>query len=212
MSLPDFSTIPLPAAPAASRDAWRQKALAASPGGLPETLTNEGIRVAPAYGADDLATCQHLGFTAGLPPFLRGPYATMYVQRPWTVRQYAGFSTAEESNAFYKRNIAAGQQGLSVAFDLPTHRGYDSDHPRVVGDVGKAGVAIDSILDMKILFDGIPLDRISVSMTMNGAVIPVMAFYIVTALEQGAKLEQLSGTIQNDILKEFMVRNTYIYP
>jgi len=175
-------------------------------------MTNEGIEVRSHYGPEDLANCRHLNFTAGIPPFLRGPYATMYVLRPWTIRQYAGFSTAEESNAFYKRNIAAGQQGLSVAFDLATHRGYDSDHPRVVGDVGKAGVAIDSILDMQILFDGIPLDQISVSMTMNGAVLPVLAFYIVAALEQGATLEQLSGTIQNDILKEFMVRNTYIYP
>ncbi|MFA5512567.1 MAG: methylmalonyl-CoA mutase, partial [Candidatus Kapaibacterium sp.] len=154
----------------------------------------------------------HIGFTAGIAPFLRGPYPTMYVSRPWTIRQYAGFSTAEESNAFYRRNLAAGQQGVSVAFDLATHRGYDSDHERVVGDVGKAGVAIDSILDMKILFDSIPLDRISVSMTMNGAVLPVLAFYIVTALEQGASMDQLSGTIQNDILKEYMVRNTYIYP
>lgn len=155
---------------------------------------------------------EHLNFAAGIPPFLRGPYSAMYAMRPWTIRQYAGFSTAEESNAFYRRNLAAGQKGLSVAFDLPTHRGYDSDHERVVGDVGKAGVAIDSILDMKILFDQIPLDKMSVSMTMNGAVLPVMAFYIVTGLEQGVKLEQLSGTIQNDILKEFMVRNTYIYP
>src|SRR5690606_5323430 len=148
----------------------------------------------------------------GIAPFLRGPYSTMYVQKPWTIRQYAGFSTAEDSNAFYRRNLAAGQMGLSVAFDLATHRGYDSDHPRVAGDVGKAGVAIDSILDMEILFSGIPLDKVSVSMTMNGAVLPVLAFYIVAALEQGAKLEQLSGTIQNDILKEYMVRNTYIYP
>jgi methylmalonyl-CoA mutase len=155
---------------------------------------------------------KHLHYAAGVAPFLRGPYATMYVQRPWTVRQYAGFSTAEESNAFYRRNLAAGQMGLSVAFDLATHRGYDSDHPRVVGDVGKAGVAVDSILDMKILFDQIPLNKMSVSMTMNGAVLPVLAFYIVAGLEQGAKLEELSGTIQNDILKEFMVRNTYIYP
>ena len=145
-------------------------------------------------------------------PNLRGPYATMYVVRPWTVRQYAGFSTAEESNAFYRRNLAAGQKGLSIAFDLATHRGYDSDHPRVVGDVGKAGVAVDSIMDMEVLFDKIPLSQVSVSMTMNGAVLPVMAFYIVAGLEQGAKLEQLAGTIQNDILKEFMVRNTYIYP
>jgi len=155
---------------------------------------------------------EHLNYAAGLPPFLRGPYSGMYAMLPWTIRQYAGFSTAEESNAFYRRNLAAGQKGLSVAFDLATHRGYDSDHPRVVGDVGKAGVAIDSILDMKILFDQIPLNKMSVSMTMNGAVLPVLAFYIVTALEQGAKLEELAGTIQNDILKEFMVRNTYIYP
>jgi len=155
---------------------------------------------------------EHLQYAAGLPPFLRGPYSTMYVMRPWTIRQYAGFSTAEESNAFYRRNLAAGQKGLSIAFDLATHRGYDSDHERVLGDVGKAGVAVDSILDMEILFDQIPLDRMSVSMTMNGAVLPIMAFYIVAGLEQGARLEQLSGTIQNDILKEFMVRNTYIYP
>ncbi len=157
-------------------------------------------------------TFRHEDFAAGIPPYLRGPYSTMYVRRPWTIRQYAGFSTAEESNAFYRKNLAAGQKGLSVAFDLPTHRGYDSDHPRVKGDVGKAGVAIDSVEDMKILFDGIPLDKMSVSMTMNGAVIPVMAFYIVAAKEQGVDLKQLSGTIQNDILKEFMVRNTYIYP
>lgn len=155
---------------------------------------------------------EHLGYTAGIAPFLRGPYATMYVTRPWTVRQYAGFSTAEESNAFYRRNLAAGQKGLSIAFDLATHRGYDSDHPRVVGDVGKAGVAIDSIMDMRVLFDEIPLDQMSVSMTMNGAVVPIMAFYIVAAEEQGVSVEQLSGTIQNDILKEYMVRNTYIYP
>ena len=160
----------------------------------------------------DLEGLEHLDYAAGLPPFLRGPYSTMYTTRPWTIRQYAGFSTAEESNAFYRRNLAAGQHGLSVAFDLATHRGYDSDHERVVGDVGKAGVAIDSVLDMKILFDGIPLDRMSVSMTMNGAVLPIMAFYIVAAEEQGVQPEQLSGTIQNDILKEFMVRNTYIYP
>ena len=174
--------------------------------------TDEGISVSAAYGPDSLKQCQHLNFTAGVPPFLRGPYASMYIQRPWTIRQYAGFSTAEESNAFYRRNLAAGQTGLSVAFDLATHRGYDSDHPRVVGDVGKAGVAIDSILDMKVLFDRIPLDQISVSMTMNGAVLPIMAFYIVTALEQGVSLEHLNGTVQNDVLKEFMVRNTYIYP
>ena len=175
-------------------------------------MTPEQIPVKPIYSADDLANMEHLNFAAGLPPYLRGPYSTMYVMQPWTIRQYAGFSTAEESNAFYRRNLAAGQMGLSVAFDLATHRGYDSDHPRVEGDVGKAGVAIDSILDMKVLFDSIPLNKMSVSMTMNGAVLPIMAFYIVAALEQGAKLEELSGTIQNDILKEFMVRNTYIYP
>jgi len=174
--------------------------------------TAEKIKVKPLLNAKDTQGFEHLKFSAGIPPYLRGPYATMYVQRSWTIRQYAGFSTAEESNAFYRRNLAAGQMGLSVAFDLATHRGYDSDHPRVVGDVGKAGVAIDSVLDMKILFDQIPLDKMSVSMTMNGAVIPIMAFYIVAAEEQGVKPEQLSGTIQNDILKEFMVRNTYIYP
>ncbi len=174
--------------------------------------TAEKINLKPSYNQTDLKGMEHLNYAAGLPPFLRGPYSTMYVTRPWTIRQYAGFSTAEESNAFYRRNLAAGQKGLSVAFDLATHRGYDSDHERVVGDVGKAGVAIDSVLDMKILFDQIPLNKMSVSMTMNGAVLPVMAFYIVTALEQGAKLEELAGTIQNDILKEFMVRNTYIYP
>ena len=174
--------------------------------------TAEKIDVKGVYTRDDLEGISHLGFGAGIPPFLRGPYSTMYVQRPWTIRQYAGFSTAEESNAFYRRNLASGQKGLSIAFDLATHRGYDSDHERVVGDVGKAGVAVDSILDMNILFDQIPLDRMSVSMTMNGAVLPVMAFYIVAGLEQGVPLEKLSGTIQNDILKEFMVRNTYIYP
>ncbi len=174
--------------------------------------TMEQIDVKPLYTAEDTKELHHQDYVAGMPPFLRGPYATMYVQRPWTVRQYAGFSTAEESNAFYKRNLAAGQKGLSVAFDLATHRGYDSDHQRVVGDVGKAGVAIDSIEDMKILFDGIPLDKMSVSMTMNGAVLPVLAFYIVAAEEQGVKPELLAGTIQNDILKEYMVRNTYIYP
>jgi len=177
-----------------------------------EWLTPEGIRVNPVYTKEDLLGMEHLQYAAGLPPYLRGPYPTMYLTRPWTIRQYAGFSTAEESNAFYRRNLAAGQKGLSVAFDLPTHRGYDSDHERVIGDVGKAGVAIDSVLDMKILFNEIPLDEISVSMTMNGAVLPVMAFYIVTAEEQGVSPENLSGTIQNDILKEFMVRNTYIYP
>ena len=175
-------------------------------------LTAEGIKVKPTFTKADVENAEHLGFAAGIPPFLRGPYSTMYVMQPWTVRQYAGFSTAEESNAFYRRNLAGGQKGLSVAFDLATHRGYDSDHPRVVGDVGKAGVAIDSVEDMKVLFDQIPLDQMSVSMTMNGAVLPIMAFYIVAAEEQGVKPEQLAGTIQNDILKEFMVRNTYIYP
>ena len=175
-------------------------------------MTAEKIPVRTVYDESDLEGKEHLDYAAGVPPFLRGPYPGMYVTRPWTIRQYAGFSTAEESNAFYRRNLAAGQKGLSVAFDLPTHRGYDSDHERVAGDVGKAGVAVDSVLDMKILFDKIPLKRMSVSMTMNGAVLPVMAFYIVTALEQGASHDELSGTIQNDILKEFMVRNTYIYP
>ena len=175
-------------------------------------LTSEQIPVKSVYTAKDLENMEHLHFAAGLPPFLRGPYATMYVMKPWTIRQYAGFSTAEESNAFYRRNLAAGQKGLSIAFDLATHRGYDSDHERVVGDVGKAGVAVDSILDMKILFDQIPLDQMSVSMTMNGAVMPILAFYIVAAEEQGVPMEKLNGTIQNDILKEFMVRNTYIYP
>jgi len=177
-----------------------------------EWMTTEQIPVKPVFTAADLDRMEHLNYAAGIAPFLRGPYSTMYVMKPWTIRQYAGFSTAEESNAFYRRNLAAGQMGLSVAFDLATHRGYDSDHERVVGDVGKAGVAIDSILDMKILFDQIPLDKMSVSMTMNGAVLPVLAFYIVAAEEQGVSMDKLSGTIQNDILKEFMVRNTYIYP
>ena len=174
--------------------------------------TPEGIDVKPLYTAEDTAGLDHLDNLPGFAPYKRGPKATMYAGRPWTVRQYAGFSTAEESNAFYRRNLAAGQQGLSVAFDLATHRGYDSDHPRVEGDVGKAGVAIDSVEDMKILFDSIPLDKVSVSMTMNGAVLPMMASYIVAAEEQGVAPEQLAGTLQNDILKEFMVRNTYIYP
>ncbi|WP_283641694.1 methylmalonyl-CoA mutase [Mesonia mobilis] len=177
-----------------------------------EFTTAEKIKIKKVYTKEDVENLEHLNFVAGISPFLRGPYSTMYVRRPWTIRQYAGFSTAEESNAFYRRNLAAGQKGLSVAFDLATHRGYDSDHERVVGDVGKAGVAIDSVEDMKILFDQIPLDKMSVSMTMNGAVLPIMAFYIVAAEEQGVQPEQLSGTIQNDILKEFMVRNTYIYP
>ncbi|WP_452597847.1 methylmalonyl-CoA mutase [Pontimicrobium sp. MEBiC01747] len=174
--------------------------------------TAEDITVKSKYSKEDITDLKHLDFVAGIAPNLRGPYSTMYVRRPWTIRQYAGFSTAEDSNAFYRRNLAAGQKGLSVAFDLATHRGYDSDHERVVGDVGKAGVAIDSVEDMKILFDQIPLDKMSVSMTMNGAVLPILAFYIVAAEEQGVKPEQLAGTIQNDILKEFMVRNTYIYP
>ncbi|MCA1493504.1 methylmalonyl-CoA mutase [Ensifer sp. NBAIM29] len=192
-------------------EALAEKELKASPESL-VWPTPEGIAVKPLYTRDDLADLGHLDSLPGLEPFLRGPRATMYAGRPWTIRQYAGFSTAEESNAFYRRNLAAGQQGVSVAFDLATHRGYDSDHPRVVGDVGKAGVAIDSVEDMKILFDGIPLEKISVSMTMNGAVIPILANFIVAGEEQGVSRDKLSGTIQNDILKEFMVRNTYIYP
>src|SRR6188472_2114826 len=190
-----------------------ERAAAAIPAGSAEPwLTPEGILVKPAYGEADLEGLDFLETYPGVAPYLRGPYPTMYVNQPWTIRQYAGFSTAEESNAFYRRNLAAGQKGLSVAFDLPTHRGYDSDHPRVSGDVGMAGVAIDSIYDMRTLFSGIPLDQMSVSMTMNGAVLPVLALYIVAAEEQGVKPAQLTGTIQNDILKEFMVRNTYIYP
>ncbi len=185
---------------------------AATPATAEPWHTPEGIAVRPAYGAGDLAALDFLDGMPGIAPYLRGPYPTMYVQRPWTVRQYSGFSTAEDSNAFYRRNLAAGQQGVSIAFDLATHRGYDSDHPRVTGDVGMAGVAIDSIYDMRTLFDGIPLDQVSVSMTMNGAVLPVLALFIVAGEEQGVPPEQLSGTIQNDILKEFMVRNTYIYP
>ncbi|WP_228350442.1 methylmalonyl-CoA mutase [Rhodocaloribacter litoris] len=202
MPRPDFSRI----------DYRPRRGPAAGHAPEPAGMTPEHIPLKPFFTEEDLDGLEHLDYAAGLPPFLRGPYATMYTVRPWTIRQYAGFSTAEESNAFYRRNLAAGQRGLSVAFDLATHRGYDSDHPRVVGDVGKAGVAIDTVEDMKILFDQIPLDRMSVSMTMNGAVLPVMAFYIVAAEEQGVRPEQLTGTIQNDILKEFMVRNTYIYP
>jgi methylmalonyl-CoA mutase len=193
---------------------WKKLASSELGGADPDKLiwnTPEGIQIKPLYTAEDLADLE-LQQLPGFEPFTRGVRATMYANRPWTIRQYAGFSTAEESNAFYRRNLAAGQAGLSVAFDLATHRGYDSDHPRVVGDVGKAGVAIDSVEDMKILFDGIPLDKMSVSMTMNGAVIPTLANYIVAAEEQGVPPEKLSGTIQNDILKEFMVRNTYIYP
>ena len=195
-------------------DAWR-RAVEAATGKDPDALvwdTPEGIGVQPLYTQSDVAGLDFLRTYPGIAPFLRGPYPTMYVNQPWTIRQYAGFSTAEESNAFYRRNLAAGQKGLSIAFDLATHRGYDSDHPRVAGDVGMAGVAIDSILDMRQLFDGIPLDQMSVSMTMNGAVLPVLALYIVAAEEQGVSHDRLTGTIQNDILKEFMVRNTYIYP
>ncbi|MCW5652244.1 methylmalonyl-CoA mutase [Hydrogenophaga sp.] len=199
----------------ANLEAWTQAARKSAPGGNLEALdwvTPDGIRVKPLYTAEDTAGLPHANTLPGFEPFLRGPQATMYAVRPWTIRQYAGFSTAEESNAFYRKALAAGGQGVSVAFDLATHRGYDSDHPRVTGDVGKAGVAIDSVEDMKILFDQIPLDKVSVSMTMNGAVLPVLAGYVVAAEEQGVSQEQLSGTIQNDILKEFMVRNTYIYP
>ncbi|MDR0765682.1 MAG: methylmalonyl-CoA mutase [Odoribacteraceae bacterium] len=205
---PDFKHVNIPPArETMTAEEWEQK------NGIAKNwMTPELIPVKPVYTRADLEGMEHLDYAAGIPPYLRGPYSGMYPMRPWTIRQYAGFSTAEESNAFYRRNLAAGQKGLSVAFDLATHRGYDSDHPRVIGDVGKAGVAVDSILDMKILFDQIPLDKMSVSMTMNGAVLPVLAFYIVAGLEQGATLDQLSGTIQNDILKEFMVRNTYIYP
>src|SRR5512145_3072041 len=206
--IPDFTTVSYgarpqhesrspEAAPIPSSNAW---------------LTPEGIAVKKAYSGADTARLDFLDGFPGIAPYLRGPYQTMYVTQPWTIRQYAGFSTAEDSNAFYRRNIAAGQKGLSIAFDLATHRGYDSDHPRVKGDVGMAGVAIDSIYDMRILFDGIPLDRTTVSMTMNGAVLPVMALYIIAAEEQGVMPAKLAGTIQNDILKEFMVRNTYIYP
>ncbi|WP_077213910.1 methylmalonyl-CoA mutase [Bacillus dakarensis] len=214
MNKPNFKNISLFSEKTRSEEDWKQKAAEEVTQNIDDLLfeTNEQIQVKPLYTEEDRKDLEQLGHLPGLPPFTRGPYPTMYVNRPWTVRQYAGFSTAEESNAFYRRNLAMGQKGLSVAFDLATHRGYDSDHPRVVGDVGKAGVAIDSVLDMKTLFDGIPLDQMSVSMTMNGAVLPVMAFYIVTAEEQGVSQEKLSGTIQNDILKEYMVRNTYIYP
>ena len=194
---PSFAAAEPAEASASAADVWR---------------TLEQIDIKALHSAADLEDVEHLGFVAGIPPYLRGPYPTMYAARPWTIRQYAGYSTAEESNAFYRRNLAAGQKGLSVAFDLATHRGYDSDHPRVEGDVGMAGVAVDSVLDMKILFDGIPLDQMSVSMTMNGAVLPVLAFFIVAADEQGVAPAQLTGTIQNDILKEYLVRNTYIYP
>ena len=202
---PDFSKV-------SYRSSSKSSSSSRKAGANEAWMTSEQIPVKSVYTAEDLQNMEHLNYAAGIPPFLRGPYASMYVMKPWTVRQYAGFSTAEESNAFYRRNLAAGQKGLSIAFDLATHRGYDSDHERVIGDVGKAGVAVDSILDMKILFDQIPLDQMSVSMTMNGAVLPILSFYIVAAEEQGVPMEKLTGTIQNDILKEFMVRNTYIYP
>ncbi|MFE6614456.1 methylmalonyl-CoA mutase [Amycolatopsis sp. NPDC057786] len=214
MTIPNFAGIELGGPDPADRPQWTE-ALHAATGKGPDALaweTPEGIGVKPVYTADDLSGVDFLGTYPGIAPYLRGPYPTMYVNQPWTIRQYAGFSTAEESNAFYRRNLAAGQKGLSVAFDLATHRGYDSDHPRVAGDVGMAGVAIDSIYDMRQLFDGIPLDKMSVSMTMNGAVLPVLALYVVAAEEQGVTPDKLAGTIQNDILKEFMVRNTYIYP
>src|SRR6266851_6496810 len=198
--IPDFASVDF------ANVAAREATAAAAP-----WLTPEGIAVKPVYGPADLAGVDFLDTYPGVPPYLRGPYPTMYATQPWTVRQYAGFSTAEDSNAFYRRNIAAGQKGLSVAFDLATHRGYDSDHPRVAGDVGMAGVAIDSIYDMRTLFSGIPLDQMSVSMTMNGAVLPILALFVAAAEEQGVKPEKLSGTIQNDILKEFMVRKTYKY-
>ncbi len=213
-ALPDMTT-PQPEFQPASLEAWTQAARKSAPGGNVDALnwvTPDGISVKPLYTAEDTANLPHTHTLPGFEPFIRGPQATMYAVRPWTIRQYAGFSTAEESNAFYRKALAAGGQGVSVAFDLATHRGYDSDHPRVTGDVGKAGVAIDSVEDMKILFDQIPLDKVSVSMTMNGAVLPVLAGYVVAAEEQGVVQDQLSGTIQNDILKEFMVRNTYIYP
>jgi len=200
MSFPDFTKLdlgPVPSSQVETKADWPAP---------------EGIDIKSHYGPDDISALPFMNTLPGFAPYIRGPYPTMYVQRPWTIRQYAGFSTAEDSNAFYRRNLAAGQKGLSVAFDLATHRGYDSDHPRVPGDVGMAGVAIDSIYDMRVLFDQIPLDKMSVSMTMNGAVLPILALYIAAAEEQGVKQEQLAGTIQNDILKEFMVRNTYIYP
>ncbi|MBT2605150.1 methylmalonyl-CoA mutase [Bacillus sp. ISL-53] len=215
MKKPNFSAInPAKSEMKGTVEAWKKEVEKTVGKNIEDLLfeTNEQIKIKPLYVEEDIRGLEHMESVPGIAPFTRGPYPSMYVNRPWTVRQYAGFSTAEESNAFYRRNLAMGQKGLSVAFDLATHRGYDSDHPRVVGDVGKAGVAIDSILDMKILFDGIPLDQMSVSMTMNGAVLPILAFYIVTAEEQGVTQDMLSGTIQNDILKEYMVRNTYIYP
>ncbi|MBF1686305.1 MAG: methylmalonyl-CoA mutase, partial [Selenomonas sp.] len=211
---PDFTGMSLGESPSADSKEWRAL-FEGETGRTFEALTHktmERVPVSPFYDHDVYAHMNHLDFASGIPPCLRGPYSTMYVFRPWTVRQYAGFSTAEESNAFYRRNLAAGQKGLSIAFDLPTHRGYDADNPRVVGDVGKAGVSVCSMLDMNILFSGIPLDQMSVSMTMNGAVLPILAFFIVSGEEQGVDKKIMAGTIQNDILKEFMVRNTYIYP
>ena len=211
---PDFTQIGLSDAPDSDAAAWKAKFEEAAKADYDKLIykTMEHVPVKPLYTHDEYEHMNHLDFVSGIPPFLRGPYATMYVFRPWTVRQYAGFSTAEESNAFYRRNLAAGQKGLSIAFDLPTHRGYDADNPRVFGDVGKAGVSVCSMLDMNILFSGIPLDQMSVSMTMNGAVLPILAFFIQSGIEQGVDKSILNGTIQNDILKEFMVRNTYIYP
>src|SRR3954471_9348990 len=213
-SKPDFKKVKLATLKQGSEDDWKKQVAEEISRSIDELLfeKNEGISMKALYTEKDYENVQHLNDRPGLPPYTRGPYPTMYVNKPWTVRQYAGFSTAEESNAFYRRNLAMGQKGLSVAFDLATHRGYDSDHPRVVGDVGKAGVAIDSVEDMKVLFADIPLDKMTVSMTMNGAVLPVLAGYIVAAEEQGVAQDKLAGTIQNDILKEFMVRNTYIYP
>jgi methylmalonyl-CoA mutase len=212
---PPKSDIPWPEFKPGDKASWLRAAAKSAPGGDVNALnwqTPDGITVKPLYTADDIRNLPYTDTLPGVEPYVRGPQATMYAVRPWTIRQYAGFSTAQESNAFYRKALAAGGQGVSVAFDLATHRGYDSDHPRVTGDVGKAGVAIDSVEDMKILFDQIPLDQVSVSMTMNGAVLPVLAGYVVAAEEQGVSQDKLSGTIQNDILKEFMVRNTYIYP
>src|SRR5512134_485362 len=219
-SIPDFTTLHLepsnqPPGNGGGLSDWAarfKEETGKEPGTEQVWETPELIPVKPLYASADLEGIDHLDTMPGIPPYLRGPYSTMYVTRPWTIRQYAGFSTAKDSNAFYRRNLAAGQKGLSIAFDLATHRGYDSDNPRVAGDVGMAGVAIDSIMDMRVLFDRIPLDQMTVSMTMNGAVLPILALYVVAAEEQGVKHEQLAGTIQNDILKEFMVRNTYIYP
>ena len=211
---PDFTNMSLREPTGADVKEW-EKLFSAQAGADFDAYTRrtmEHIPVKPLYNHDEYDHMNHLDFASGIPPCLRGPYSTMYVFRPWTVRQYAGFSTAEESNAFYRRNLAAGQKGLSIAFDLPTHRGYDADNPRVVGDVGKAGVSVCSMLDMNILFSGIPLDQMSVSMTMNGAVLPILAFFIQSGVEQGVDKKIMAGTIQNDILKEFMVRNTYIHP